>query len=366
MKNIDAALMALLLAACGFTGVAAAADWQTSASLVMTHQTSDKAGIADESAAKADLILRRRADAGEWLVHFEGATTPGASGVSGRLPEANAISGSALDMSGAGRVQLSELYYQHASDPKRLISVGYLDVSGFFEQSRIASDETTQFLGASFKGNPTIEFPDYTLGAVYEHSMDKGPVWRTGLTSSNGLANNPERSYSQLLSVGKEDKGAFAITSLSWRDPVWLLRVGVWTNTANHQAIDGSGRGHKNYGSYLLSGYRQGRHALNFRLGVANDKVSQASAFTSLGYQFKQDAYVLGAGVARAFLSPQESNKALGDTVHYEVYLRYAVSKGVFLTGDVQHIVNSNFGTLAANRNQGITVYGLRLTLLYE
>lgn len=345
---------------------AQSADWRASASLVAAYQSTNAPSIADESAAAANLILRRGNAASEWLVHLEAGTTPKGTGISGVLPEANAIAGSALDSSGLGRAQLSELYHQRTFDGARVLSLGYLDVSGFFEQSRIASDETTQFLGASFKSNPTIDFPDYTLGAVYEHPTASGPVWRAALTSSNGLANNPDRSYSQLLSVHNDRKGAFAITSLSWRNEASLLRLGIWANTSDHEAVDGSRRGLHNHGVYLLTGHRQGRHALNYRLGFANDKVSQAAAFTSLGYQYRQERQVLGLGAARAFLSTQVSDKALGDTVHYEAYLRHTLAPGIFLTGDVQYILNSNFGTSTTTRNQGITVYGLRLTWLYE
>jgi len=365
MKKLDAALIALTVAPLGFSA-ATAADWQASGSLAMTHQSTNTPDIRDEGIARANLFFRRGVETGAWLVHAEGGTTPRASAVSSVLSAVNANSGTALDRHGEGCIQLSELYYADTSDPTRVLSLGYLDISGLFDQSRIASDEVTQFLGVSFKGNPVIEFPDYTVGAVLEQNLQSGPVWRVGLTSSNGLANNHDRSYSQLLSVRKDGKGVFAISSLSWASEGRVLRLGAWTNTADHAALDGGASGLANYGGYLVADYQQGRQAINLRLGLANDKVSRASAFAGLGYQFKQGAYVLGAGAARAFLSTQEPNKALGDTVHYEVYLSRALTQHLFLTGDLQHVFNSNFGSSVATRNRGITVYGLRLTLLYE
>lgn len=354
----------LLLVVC-WVPVAATADWVPSGSLVLTHQTTDQAAVARETAISGNLLLRRKAETSEWILHVEGATTPRASGVSSQLPEANGVVGSSLNRSGQGRLQLSELYHVATPRPGQVFSVGYLDVSGFFEQSRIASDETTQFLGSAFTSNPTIEFPDYTLGAVYEYAFEDGPVLRAGISSSNGLADNPKRSYSQLLSIQTEGKGVFAITSLSWRNKAWLLRLGTWVNTSDHKAIDSSARGQKNDGSYLLAGYRHERHALNFRYGVANESVSRAASFGSLGYQYRAAPYVLGVGVARAALSSREPDPLLGDTQLREIYLRYALTPGVFLTGDVQHIVNTNFGSVAALRGQGVTVYGVRLTWLY-
>ena len=346
----------------GFTSTA---RWHYSGGLVVTHQSTNESHVNDETEASLDFIVSRKTAVGEWRAFIEAVTTPDASGVSSILPEANGDTGSALDKDNKGRVQVSELYYQHRLNTKRVVTAGLLDVSGFFEQSRIVSDETTQFLGTSFTGNVTIEFPDYTPGLVYEHTLDTGPVLRAAITSSNGLADNPERTYSQLFSVTDDGKGIFAIISTSWKQKNWLLRIGAWTNTSDHDAVNGSSSGLDNFGGYLLAGYKQGQHALNVRLGLANDKVSQASGFTSLGYQFKYADYVMGAGAARIFLSSNEPNTALGDTEHYEIYLRYAFSKGIFLTGDVQQIYNSNFGALAENRNKGIPIYGLRFTWLY-
>jgi len=347
------------------TTLASTTNWDYSGGLVVTHQSTNESHINDENGASLDFIVSRKTAVGEWRAFIEAVTTPEASGVSSILPEANADAGSALDKDNKGRVQVSELYYQHRLNAKRVVTAGLVDVSGFFEQSRIVSDETTQFLGVSFTGNVTIEFPDYTPGLVYEHTLDSGPVLRAAITSSNGLADNPERSYAQLFSVTEDGKGIFAIISASWKQKDWLLRAGAWTNTSDHDAIDGSSSGHDNFGGYLLAGYKQGQHALNVRLGLADDKVSQASDFASLGYRFKHGDYVLGAGAAHIMLSSNEPNPVLGDTEHYEIYLRYAFDQGIFLTGDLQHIYNSNFGELAENRNEGITIYGLRFTWLY-
>ncbi len=366
MINANATLITIFLAAFSFAGLATAADWHTSGGLVITHQSTNEYHINNETEASTDLIINRQTEAGQWLGHIEASTTPNVKMVSGILPEANSDVGSALDKDNEGRVQLSELYYNYEFNANQVITTGLLDVSGFFEQSRIASDETTQFLGASFTGNPSIEFPDYTLGLIYEHTLETGSVLRAAIANSNGIADNTERSYSQLLSVEDDNKGLFAIASGSWKSNTWLLRVGAWANTADHESIDGKSNSLSNYGSYLLAGYRLGKHAFNMRLGLANQEVSQASGFTSIGYQFKQGDYVMGAGVARAFLSAKEPNRALGDTAHYEVYVRYALTRRVFLTGDVQHIVNSNFGVLNENRDEGITVYGFRLSYLFE
>lgn len=343
-----------------------AQEWVPSGSLVLTHQTAHPGQIASETLAQGSLRLRRGTAASAWTVHVQAATTPDPSGVSRRLPEVNAVVGAGLGADDHGRVQLSELFHSGTLAPGRVLSVGYLDISGYFEQSRIASDETTQFMGASFTGNPTIEFPDYTLGGVYEHALASGPVLRLGLSSSNGLADNPARSYSQLLSVHSEGKGYFAIASVSLPRPRYLLRLGGWVNTADHDALDGSAGGLRNQGGYMLLGLQRDRHAMNVRYGMASAQVSRASSFASLGYQYRVSPNVLGLGMARSRLSDREPDRALGDTRHAEVYWRRLLVPGFFLTLDAQRLRNPGFGSSSELRGHALTVYGVRLTWLSE
>jgi hypothetical protein len=102
------------------------------------------------------------------FVYLEGNSTLDASRASSVLVETNADAGTALDPDRRGRVQLSELNYQLHRPAGRELTFGLLDASGYLDRTRITNDENVQFLGASFVNNPTIEFPDYTLGAVYQ------------------------------------------------------------------------------------------------------------------------------------------------------------------------------------------------------
>ena len=361
MKNI----LAIYLVCTTGMAIAESAPWEITGSVVITHQTTNESHIKNESAGSADLVVQRQYGAGNWQAHIEASSTPKSNRVSAILPEANADIGSALDEDSEGRMQLSEFYYTQLFSDDWTLSAGLLDVSGFFEQSRLASDETTQFLGAFFVGNPTIEFPDYTLGLVYEAGFSHDVVLRAALASSDGLADNSERAYSQLLTL-ERGEGLFGIASASWEANKWLFRAGVWLNTADVQNLDLTSNEKANYGAYLLAGYTQGQHSANIRLGVSNPDVSQAEAFASAAYRYQQGPYTVGVAIGRAFLSSQEPSIILNDTDQYELFIRYTLSKDLFLTGDLQRITNSNYGTLPENRNQRINVYGVRLTWLYE
>jgi len=245
------------------------------------------------------------------------------------------------------------------------VTAGLLDISGYFDQSRIASDENTQFLGVSFVQNPTIEFPDYALGLVYEQAWDASTTWRAGLTSSNGLADNPNLSYAQLVNVDDDSKGVFAVTSLTWKKSAWLTRTGIWTHTAPHDSLDATRSGLTNSGIYWLGGWQHAPHGVNLRFGLANAEVSRAARFAGLSYQNRQAPWAWGAGAARIFLSFDEPDPSLDDSTQLEAYLRYQLMEGWFVTADVQHLVNSNFDR-AATHDPRVTVYGLRLTWLVE
>jgi hypothetical protein len=361
VKNIRA----ILLVGTAGEGFAETAPWEVTGNVVITHQSTSESHIENEYAGSGDLVIQHEHGSGNWLAHIEISSTPKSGRVSAILPEANADVGSALDEDSEGRLQLSELFYTHDFTGDWALSAGLIDVSGFFEQSRLASDETIQFLGAFFVGNPTIEFPDYTLGIVYEAGLPHDVVLRAALASSDGLADNPERSYSQLLTV-EDGEGVFGITSASWEAKRWLLRAGAWLNTADDQTLDTTSDNKSNYGAYILAGYTQGQHSTNIRLGAANPEVSQAAGFASVAYRYQRGRYTAGTAIGRAFLSSQEPSASLDDTDQYELFLRYTLGKDLFFTGDLQRIKNSNYGALPENRNQHATIYGVRLTWLYE
>ncbi|MEX1222350.1 MAG: carbohydrate porin [Idiomarina sp.] len=358
------ASLGLILAS--ITGAASAKNpnWDVTGSAVFIHQTATKSDAQSESTASGDLYVEHTADAGKWLVHLEASTTPKAQGVSALYPESNGDAGSALDGNSNGRFQLSELYYTRTLVKNQEISAGLIDISGLFEQSSIASDEGIDFIASPFTANPTIEFPDYTLGVVYKAQLADKLTFRSALASSNGLADNPQRSYSQLLTLASDNKGVFGIVSASWRHQGWLVRAGTWINTADHQRLDMTANNEKNYGGYLLAEHKRGRHTANFRIGAANSDTSRGATFTSLNYQYEWDKLTVGASAGRTFLSAKEPDNRLSDTDHYEVFLRYTLKQGLLLTGNAQHIIDSNFGDRTNNHNG--TIFGVRLTWLYD
>ncbi len=334
--------------------------------ITTTFQTSSDTRIDDEITASADLILTWQLNTDEFYTYIEANKSPRNKGISSIIPEANADAGSALDKDLDGRIQISEIGYRHFIDDQQILTFGLIDVTAYFDQSRIASDENSQFLGVSFVQNPTIEFPDYTLGIIYENSFTEKTIFRAALTASNGIADNSNLSYAQLVDVDNEDKGAFTILSLTHKKQPWLFRGGVWTHTAPHDSLDGSRDNLKNYGVYFLSGFQKNSHGINLRLGQSNELVSLAQRFAGLSYQYRQSPFVLGVGAAKIFISDDDPGSIGKDTSHYETYLRYRINQNFFVTADIQYLINSNFDASDTLRDHRQNLYGLRLTFVVE
>lgn len=362
MKNLIPGLLLL----CLFLPLPASARWIPSGGVTATGQFPDHQDLSSEWSGSADLVLTYLTARGhEWRFYGEANTSPRAGGVSTFLPEANADAGSAVDSDNDGRVQISEVSYRHLFAGDRSLTLGLVDISSYFDQSRIASDENTQFLGVPFVQNPTIEFPDYAFGMIYEHQVASGTTLRAGLTSSHGLADNPSHSYAQLVDVDNADKGVFAAASAAWEKDRWVIRSGAWAHTADHESLDGQETGLHNKGVFLLSGWRHGLHAVNIRLGLANRTVTRAAGFTALSYRYRREPVTLGLGVARIFLSPRETGADLDDTTQGEIYLRYRLRPSLLLTGDVQRLENSNFDASGELYDKAVSVYGVRLTFIF-
>ncbi|HEY9050067.1 MAG TPA: hypothetical protein VIQ03_00905 [Gammaproteobacteria bacterium] len=332
----------------------------------VTHITSSDDRINSEATASVDLILSWQVGKDEIYTYIEANNSPKANGVSSFLPEANADAGSALDKDLDGRIQISEIGYRHFIDDSQTFTFGLIDVTAYFDQSRIASDENSQFLGVSFVQNPTIEFPDYTLGMVYENTFNQHTAFRAALTASNGIADNSNLSYAQLVDVDNEDKGAFSILSLSHKTERWLFRGGMWTHTAPHDSLNTTQQNLKNYGAYFLSGYKINNHGINLRLGQSNERVSLAHGFAGLSYQYRKTPYALGAGAAKIFVSDDDPGGVGKDTLHYETYFRYRMNEYFFITADMQYLINSNFDASDITRDHRQKLYGLRLTFVVE
>lgn len=227
----------LLLNLISCSGYSIAVDLKGGFTFITQSATDSR--VENDSTASVDLGVTWQRPRGRWWLYLEGNTTPKADGVATLLVESNADAGTALDSDREGRFQISELNYRFDMDKESAFIIGLLDASSYMDTSRISNDENTQFIGVSFVNNPTIEFPDCALGMVYESNLgESGYLARFILTSSDGLADNPNASYTQLVDIDDPDKGAFIGARIGYERISRLLGLGFWAHTGPHDRLE--------------------------------------------------------------------------------------------------------------------------------
>jgi len=331
-------------------------------------QSTNDSSVDAELFASVDLAVTIPAGNGEWLVYIEGNSTPKTNGVSSVIGEANGDAGSALNRDGKGRLQVSELHYT-LPVKSGVLTAGLLDVTAILDTSDVANDETSQFLNASLVGNPTIEFPDYTLGFLYNTEFDEGKSLSLALTSSNGLGDNTNVSYSELVDISENGKGVFAAAEILWPVSDLQLRVGVWVNTADHAKLSGTSGTTNNYGVYALVDGKVGAGQWSIRGGIANDKVSRAANFISAAVQYPTPQLpsnaTFGAGVTHTSISDNGKGAQEDDSVQAEVYVRFDMSDSLSVTPSLQLIKNSDFDASGTNFDENQTLFSVRLNYAF-
>ena len=330
---------------------------EVQASANVVGQATSEDDIRSEVVGSLDVFTNLRLGAVSVHAYVEANTTPRAAGVSSRIPFANMDAGSALGADGGGRVQLSE--FRLAWDAGRWLTfhAGLMDLTGYLDVSRIANDENLFFLGQPFVNNPTIVFPDYTLGAAVVATLPQLPRGSLAVTasSSHGIADNPSTSYGDLFHLRAPGKGVFLASRLQWEADGWLGSIGGWT-TDSEKSAGASPRPLPTRGLYTVLGLTAGVHWLNGRLGVASGSKG-TEAFVGLTYLGTVGANALGVGVARTPGLPSFVDR---QSEHAEAFLRRSIRDVVYLTSSVQWLSEELLESRSSS--EGIWIFGFRLS----
>ncbi len=322
--------------------------------------------VSDEITFSTDLHIRSEGMRGHLFAWIEASAVPRDDGGAALLPESNADAATAVYGDGDLRLQVSELKYTRRLDGDRHLGGGLIDPTAYLDTTRINNDENMQFLGTSFLNNPTIHFPDYTIGVAYhQESHGRRPDLFGVVSGSHGLADTPGMRYGDLLSVAEDGRGIFVGAEAGWSADHHQYRVGAWTNTRDDRVEGAPGGGGPTRGIYLTAGYTRGRHALSLRLGAASEEVPTGSRFGSLTWQTSWAHCVAGIGAARTRPPAEGAGEDLEAMTQAEGYLRVALGDGVFLTPSVQSIAHSGFDGAGTAGPSRAMVYALRLRILY-
>jgi len=335
-----------------------------SAGTTLTFQHANDVRSVNALFDSVDIVATIPTVHGQWLLYVEGNTSPQPRGVSSLYAEANQDAATAVDRDGHGRLQVSSLHYLWYLGHNAL-ALGLINPAGPIDNSEVANNETNQFLATTLVNNPTIAFPDYALGMVCFFKPEHSPLDLTFLlSSSQGLGDNPNKSYSELVDVGASGKGAFAVAELVWKQAQQAWRGGIWLQTAANAYLDGSGNTANNYGFYFSTDHRVGEYGLNLRLGLANPKVSEAAQFVGLAVDRALGKSHAGIGYTYTFVS-SAAGTGKGDRTQVEAYYRVDLSKALSLTPSLQKIHNSGFATTSAIIDRDVNVISVRTSYVF-
>ncbi len=347
---------------------ASASDVKWEGGITTVYQHSDDSRAETEVTASADLFATLTMGRGEWFAYIEASTTPRSGGVSALYPTVNGDAGSVLTKGGNGGVQLSEFNYTFRYDSDHLLTLGLIDPSAWLDRGRIANDETSQFLNGSFVNNATIEFPDYTLGAIYSApGTGTRPAVTLVVAGSDGIADLPDGSYQDLLDFNEDGRGAFVGAGANWLFDRSSWRVGAWVRTDDHTVAGSDTDIEQNYGAYAVYGWQSGGNALNVRAGLANSDVSVARGFFALAYQRKYKLGQFGIGTAYTGISSGFRSGGPDSAIDSEVYFRVPVFDGAgHVTPSIQYVEVPGFDADQAVPGATAIVAGVRFHYSFQ
>ncbi|MDX1442681.1 MAG: hypothetical protein R3270_02760 [Gammaproteobacteria bacterium] len=289
----------------------------------------------DEQTLSADLSWTP----GQWTVYVEGSTGLSSDSLLAAYPGVNADAATAVNSDGNGRVQVSELKYRFQPGSAALV-VGLLDATAYLDTSRVANDETRQFLGADFVNNPSIAFPDYAPGIALLQPVGDAE-WRAVLGSSKGLAGTSGTRYSETLEITGRERGMFLATE--WRniagDTDWS--IGAWHNSGDVERPDGQGETNERAGIYGGLDTPVAGGDANLRAGWNNSHGKPVRAFLAAAWTIDWQEWRLGIAHARRFANSATTGN---DADHSEIFLQRALASGLHLAIDLQYLSGNSNG----------------------
>jgi high affinity Mn2+ porin len=151
-------------------------------SAINPNAVDNKKEKPNDATYSVDLFLAKNFPtiSGKTLMHIEGGQ---GKGVGNKLLLFNSVN---RDVDEDNDIHITEAWYeQNMLHEKLVLTVGKLDATVNWDNNAFANDETKQFIGAVFRNNPTIEFPDNTLGLKAQTRCLDWIGFSVGLLSSN-------------------------------------------------------------------------------------------------------------------------------------------------------------------------------------
>lgn len=303
---------ALLLGMAASTHTPAQAEaFSYEASVTVIGQTAPN--LNSGLTASSDLFLSYEKEAFALTLHVEGATTPPANSPSSVIEGANTDAGTAFDKNDKGTIQLSEIIMEYqASETTQLIG-GVMLAPVWLDASETSNNENTQFITGDLTGNSTIEMPIFApaFGVILSPNEHYRATFYA--SSTVGLNDTAERTYSAMFKNQPELSGLFSAAQSEFIGENAQLTVGVWHQSAPHTSLKDSTKTNlTNYGLYSVYTQHFGENIMEARLGYANPEVSEMNQFVSVSYQIDTDNLVNNSryGIGFGHSRPSSNNPA--------------------------------------------------------
>jgi len=271
-------------------------------------------------------------------------------------------------------VQVTELWYEQNLFKDRVaITFGKLDPTAYFDQSDVANDETTQFLGRIFRNSPTVEFPDNNAGIRVAYIPAEWLELGYGLFNAKS---GWDKIGDSLFNMGQVTFKA------NFLNLPGNYRFYGWSNNANHTKWSNTEKTKETAYGFGLSFDQKANDIITLfaRYGWQNPKVYNPEITTTAGgYNYsleqswsaglqvegkpwKREKDVLAFAVGQVIPSDDYKNyygylaKPEG---HIETYYRIHVNDHLSISPDFQYIWNP-FGKDVVDDTGGIFVGGMR------
>lgn len=322
-----------------------------------THNRKGRYTSSYDLELSADLRKLLGFETGTLFLHLEGGW-PDEEGIDG-LSVGSAF-GVNADAVGNDVIIVKQLYYEGPVFNDNLtLMIGKIDFTGVFDCSAYADCECTQFLNAAFVDNPTIPFPQYSLGAVLRWNLTDSWYLTGGIADAQ--ADGRETGFR--TAFGDEDYFFYVLETGITRQlnsangPMpGTYRIGMWNDPQPKANSDATKNYRDDAGFYLSCDQmlakensdpqdNQGLGAF-FRFGYAPSKRNDITNFWSFGFQYQgpfegRDEDVFGVGFAQGFFADSADSTYTEDYESVvEVYYNVQVTPWFNLSPIFQYVAN--------------------------
>jgi len=250
------------------------------------------------------------------------------------------------------------------------IAIGKIDFTAVFDQSAYADDECSQFVNAAFVDDPTIPFPEQSLGIVL--TWDITDSWYIMGGAADAQADVRETGFRTTFC--DEDYFFYALeTGITAGNGIY--RVGLW----NDPQPKGSDNKRDDVGVYTScdwmlykenAGVEDGQGLGAFaRYGYAPSNKNGVTNFYSLGFQYQglfegRDDDVLGVAYGRGFFADTAASDYPADYESVcEAYYNARITPWFVFGPSIQYVANPTDGEGTTSKDA--VLFGLRAQVTF-